>query len=65
MEEMFDLEMIGEGIAETCTVGVSDGGAEIIADGTIEGCAVGVTDGVMEGMFDMKMSEMFMVLQYL
>ena len=52
MEGMFDLEMIGEGIAEGCTVGVSDGVTEgmfdtaIIGDETAEVCAVGSSDVV-------------------
>jgi len=52
MEGIFDLEMIGEGIAEGCAVGVTDGVMEgmfdldMIGEGIAEGCIVGVRDGV-------------------
>jgi len=52
MEGMFDLEMIGEGIADGCAVGVTDGviegmfDMEMIGDVIAEGCAVDSSDVV-------------------
>jgi len=51
MEGMFDLEIIGDGTAEGCTVGVSDGVTEgifemeMIGGGIAEGRALVSNDG--------------------